>query len=1365
MRIRYYIYLAITLFGFIKYGIAQDPKNLPKELKFRHYTSSHGLSQRSVMAIEQDSKGYLWFGTRDGLNKFDGDKFTIYKHSDDDTTSLSNNNVHTIYEDTRGNLWIGTQNGLNRYHPKTDSFIRYKHSKKDNSITDNIIWGITQLNPELLWVATNNGISQINLSNDIITRIYQKENSSGFPGDNNNRSFLKTGKDSLWICNTTYISIYHHSTGSFEYINYPKKEDNDIHINGRPTLLRDHNNTIWLGYEGGLAIYDTVLRIFKDVELEGKKIIGAPVRSICEDLNGNLWIGSYDGLFILNSDRSGARYISHDENRATSLSQNSIYKIIKDSRGDMWIGTWAGGINYYNKDNGAFRNISFGSARNKLNYKVVSGMAEDRSGNLWIGTEGGGINFYNRETKRFSYYKHDPGNRKSLTANNVKAIIIDSKGFIWVGMHDGGVNFLDPGKTPFEFKEIDFPESHNISLKGYKVLTLLEDRNGNIWIGTLTGGLMYYNVQSGILSKIDDDIRTVMSIVRTGNPDLLLVGGYNSGLKTIDINTREIRNISLENTDRKDTPLYINCIFVDNYNNYWIGTEGQGLYMYDTNIHKTKAYGLKEGLPNDIIYGILSDDNGNLWISTNNGISRLNIESGNIKNFSHADGLQGNEFNYGSALKTRNNALFFGGTNGLTYFNPIEIRKNTYIPSIDITNIEVNNVPYAHITDSIRQVTLKYNENNFSLDFTALSYMQPEKNEFAYMLQGFDKDWKYVGKQRKAIYTNIPRGKYVFKVKGANNDGVWNEEGDTLPIRVLPAPWKTWWAYLLYAALLTGISVYIRKLIVLRIREKKEKERLEEINRLKLRLFTDVSHDFRTPLTLITGPLEKMISQKAGDHRIRQQHEIMYRNARMLLQLINQILDFRKSEAGKLTLQASENNIVPFVGNVKKSFDALAEHKNISFDLISENERIPVWFDRIKLQKILFNLLSNAFKYTDSGKRVCIRISTESDQRQATSADFVRIEIINFGNVIPRHQLKFIFERFYQLEHNSKEPGSGIGLALTKNLVDLHKGQIKVKSSESQGTRFIVLLPLGDKHLGKGERIDAPLPPDEDHTPVYVDIPGDSPGAMPSETPPVSAPGKDIPALLIVEDNREVREFIIGIFRDSYNIYTAGHGKEAVGITQKNVIDLIISDVSMPVMDGYELCNTIKTTLITSHIPVILLTAKTSEIHQEKGFDTGADAYITKPFNARLLQKRVDNLLKTRANLIRKFRNDIILKPKNLKITSTDETFLQKAISVVEEGYTDQNFNTAAFVARMNMSRTVLYTKIKALTGQNISTFIRTIRLKKAALLITQTKMNISQIAYEVGFNDLKYFRKCFKEFFKVTPSAYKRDHAETHNP
>lgn len=1341
---------------FLSLSIAQSVETMPEDLKFKHFTPSNGLSQISVIAILQDKKGYLWFGTRDGLNKFDGHEFTVYKHKIGDTTSLSHNSIHSIYQDSYGNLWVGTQNGLNRYNPNQDNFIQYTFEDQQQAAKGNIVWEVIQIDKERLWVATDNGIFQINIKTHQINRklIGDRHQST----DKQIRCFLKTNDGNIWIARTKYIEIYNPVKKSSKRIEYPKRNKNNIHLNNIVTLFADQKNSIWLGYEQGLAQYDPQSETFVDFELQGKEPITTSVRSICEDLYGNLWIGAYSGLYLLDPKFSNIKHIVHDENNATSLSQNSIHKIIRDSRGDMWLGTWANGINYYSKDNAAFKTIPFGNTSNKLNYRVVSGIAEDKRGNLWIGTEGGGLNFYDIKTKEIAYYKHDPQNPNSLSADNVKSVLIDQNDNIWIGLYDGGLNFLNPRQRPFKFQKIDFPDTYAVPLKGYKIQTLLEDRNGNIWIGTSTGGVIFYDVEKKLFSKIDEDVKMILSITQTKDPNLLLVGG-DSGLDIIDIRTKETEKLHITGNEENEFPLYITCIFVDQANNYWIGTEGKGVYIYNPEKRTVKTFRTKDGLPNDIVYGILSDNSGDIWISTNNGISRLEGSTHAIKNFNQADGLQGNEFNYGSFFKSKSGELFFGGINGLTFFNPEHIYINDFRPTIDIMKVQVNNELYAHISDAVSEIKLKHNENNFSIDFTSLSYLRSEKNEFAYILEGNDKNWIDIGNQRKAVYTNIKEGSYTFRVKGSNNDGIWNEHGASFHIRVLPAPWKTWWAYTLYLLVFGGLFFYIRKLILLRTKERKEKEKIEEINQLKLNLFTDVSHDFRTPLTLIIGPLEKMIRSKSGDHFVQEQHGIMYRNARMLLQLINEILDFRKTETNKLSLQCSETNIVPFIEDIKKSFDALAEKKNISYTLIKSHETISVWFDKIKLKKIIYNLLSNAFKFTENDKEITVHVSTTTKIIGSKSVAFVKITVVNFGAFIPNDQIDFIFDRFYQLDHEYRYIGSGIGLALTKKLVELHKGLITVQSAMDKGTHFNVFLRLGSTHLSADERIhenEAIMGEKAFYIdPVEIDPQVSATENLSSDTDYQ----EELQSLLIVEDNLELQSFIRQIFIYKYNVFVAENGKQAIAIAHQHTIDLIISDVSMPEMDGVELCHQIKTTLATSHIPMILLTAKTSTTHQEKGYRTGADAYITKPFNAEILEIRVDNLLKTRANLIRKFKQDAILEPKKLATTSPDETFLEKAALVVEQNMADPDFNVGTFVQEMNMSRTVIYTKIKALTGQNLSTFIRIIRLKKAATLIAQTDMNIAQVAYEVGFNDLKYFRESFKEIFKMTPSEYKRQH------
>lgn len=599
---------------------------------------------------------------------------------------------------------------------------------------------------------------------------------------------------------------------------------------------------------------------------------------------------------------------------------------------------------------------------------------------------------------------------------------------------------------------------------------------------------------------------------------------------------------------------------------------------------------------------------------------------------------------------------------------------------------------------------------------------------------------------------------------------MWNEKGAHVKVNILPAPWKTWWAYLIYSIILLSIVLVIRKQTLIRIHEKNElkqerleKERMEEINQMKLRLFTNISHDFRTPLTLIIGPLERMLKQKTGNEFVQRQHEIMHRNASALLQLINQLLDFRKSESGKLKLHASKNNIVPFIEDIKQSFDELARVRQINYTFYASEDTIEVWFDKINLKKIAFNLLSNAFKFTPDGGEISINLSTITKKRKLLpNTEFLKLVIKDSGRGIPEKSIKAVFDRYYQLdEDENTRTGTGIGLALCKNLVKLHYGKIKAKSQEGKGTSFILTLPLGKQHLKANEivsqsndvKIDDSFYSEQSNFLVKESLLED----LGSDDATIN---ESQPTLLLVEDNAEVRLFIKDIFKNNNNILEAENGEKALEIAKENNIDLIISDVMMPIMDGTTLCEHIKTNILTSHIPVILLTAKTSEDAQVQGYTLGADAYITKPFDANILEIRVTNLLTSRKNLIDKFRKDIILQPKELTVTSADELFLQKAIDLVEANLSNSEFSINDFIEQMGMSRSVLYRKLKALTGQSLTEFIRTIKLKRAGQLIVQSQLNISEIAYDLGFNDLKHFRKSFQNLFNELPSEYRQNHS-----
>ncbi|WOD42869.1 hybrid sensor histidine kinase/response regulator transcription factor [Hwangdonia lutea] len=1366
-------YIALLIYSLCLCSVfSQEQERDYKALKFRNFSLQEGLSQSSVLSIIQDKKGFLWFGTRDGLNIFDGNEFKVFRHHSQDFGSLSNSFVKVLHEDAGGNLWVGTLDGLNKYNKETNTFQRYTIKTEEKRFDNFEIWSIAEDKDGFLWIGTNLGLKKFDTKKGCFVKL-SGTHSDAVLFSTPVRALLVSSDQELWVKTTEHIGVYNLKTRGVKYYEYPKGTAIELNKNNVSVFYQDKDKNIWLGFKEGLSVLNKTTDLFEFFSLtaQKKRAVTDHVRSLCEDYLGNIWIGTYNGLYILDASKKTISHVVHDEKNPNSLSQNSIYKVYQDIKGDIWIGTYAGGISYYDRSFDVFQHFSSGADQTKLNYKVVSAFIEDENNNLWIGTEGGGINVYSKKTGVFTYYKNNPKNANSLSANNVKAMIQDRAGNFWIGTHDEGLNFLNPNKSPFQFKHFKNEPHNEGSLSSNRIIALYEDEQNHIWIGTSGGGLNVLNPEANTVIRIKDTLglmgKLIYKITKSSNKNELLIGGSN-GLAAININSKKISKVNYLGPDNSQISDAVISIYNDTHNNLWVGTEGDGLYRYNKDTKETLKFDTTKGLPNDVIYGIVADDANHIWLSTNYGLSRIHLKTYRIKNFNASDGLQSNEFNYGAYLKNKKGELLFGGANGFNIFDPEAITENTFVPPVTITEFKVNNKPYLNISDSIQHITLKHNQNVFNFDFVALSFSQPDKNQYAYKLEGFDTEWNYIGNKKSATYTNLDSGDYVFKVKASNNDGLWNEKGAAMSLTILPAPWLTWWAYLFYAVLLTTIILMVRKYSLIRIRERNElkqerleKERIEEVNKLKLELFTNISHDFRTPLTLILGPLERLLKRDDLDTFVRGQHEIMYRNASTLMELINQLLDFRKNESGKLLLRASKNNIVPFVNEIKLAFNELARAKDIDFTLTSREQDIEVWFDQTKLKKIIFNLLSNAFKFTPNGGRITIEISISEKTKNLKTKRWVKLKVTDNGRGISKANKKFIFDRFYQLGERS---GTGIGLSLTKNLVELHKGSIKVKSSENKGTAFSVKLPLGHAHLNKVQMVETKVLSEENKTfniekAAYVDKSiVEQQEQKPIETMPLD---KSLSTILIVEDNVEVRTFIKSIFLKSYNVLDAENGVKAIEIAKSYDIDLIISDVMMPVMNGMELCDKIKSNIKTSHIPVILLTAKTSQENQKSGFQLGADAYITKPFDAHILEVRVVNLLKSRKNLINKFKKDIILQPKELTVTSADEKFLKKAIRIVESNISNPEFSIASFIDEMGTSRSVLYRKLKALTDQSISEFIKTIKLKRAGQLISKSDMNISEIAYDLGFNDLKHFRKSFKKQFNVLPSQYRESHSD----
>ncbi|WP_289062500.1 hybrid sensor histidine kinase/response regulator transcription factor [uncultured Zobellia sp.] len=1352
-------FVLIVLFGFLVQLQAQTTYKVKEELNFKNYTTEEGLSQRSVVAIAQDQQGYLWFGTRYGLNRFDGHEFKNYYYDATNENSLSNSWIKVLYKDGDGTLWIGTKNGLNTYNPKTDSFDRVLIPNKENKPFKGEIFDIISNGNKGVWVASDNGLTQMHTGLEA-----NSFNTSHAPEAlNSDRvlALLREENNVLWVATSKSILLYDLENNQIQTYSYPEGQYPETTKNYHTVLFKDSSGTVWLGYNGGLARLNKDSLEFIDLKSDNNtKRITSPVRTIFEDDKKNLWIGSYNGLYIFNSKNNEITHYENNPENPKSVSQNSIYRITKDSRGDIWIGTWAGGVNYLNRKSNVFKNYQIGP--NGLNYPVVSSIVETKVGNLWIGTEGGGLNYFDRSTNRFTYYVHNNANKNSISSNNIKGIVKGQDNNLWVGTHDKGLSFASFQNKNLAFENWEDKVHTFSNFSNNRTTCLLKDNANNLWVGTDNRGLNYYDTKTGKSYRIGDPdgiLGNFITVIVQSKHEKVLLVGSEKGLGSIATDTKEITPIQFKEDTK--TPYNIRkviSIYHQSEHQYWIGTEGDGLYSYNSDSKQSVRYGINNGLPDEVIYGILPDDQGHIWLSTNKGLSRLNVSTNEIKNYSQSDGLVNNEFNYGAYLKTKKGELVFGGINGFTVFDPRKIEQDSFIPPVLIENLRIANTSENKVGHNSSDFKLAYNENDISIDYIALDYSRPRNNQYAYMLEGFDSKWNLIGNQTKATYTNLDPGNYTFLVKASNSDGVWNGKITSLDIHISPPFWLTWWAYLIYAILFVSTFLLIRRYTLIRIKERhdlrkerQEKTQIQELNQLKLQLFTNISHDFRTPLTLITAPLQRLIDEKKGDAQMQRQLTGMQRNARILLQLINQLLDFRKAENGKLKLAFSKNDVIPFIEETKASFNDLARDKAIQFELNVPEPPLEVWFDRIEMKKVVLNILSNAFKFTPPNGKISIDISSEANE--------INIKVKDSGRGIHEKDIEFVFDRYYQLgQKNDLRSGTGVGLALAKDIVELHNGQIQVESELGKGSCFTICLPLGKEHINP-ELLSYDEYNNETDLLDYYD-----PSILKStwvkdeidnETDSKRDDNKQ--TILIVEDNIEVRTFVKGIFNKEFNILEANNGFSGINLAKNKSIDLIISDVMMPEMGGIEMCETLKSDVLTSHIPVILLTARTSSKIQKIGFETGADAYVTKPFEADLLKLQVQNLLATRQKLVKKFRTDLVLEPSELELVSTDEVFLKNAMDIVEKNIASAELNASFLSENINMSQSVLYRKLKALTGNTISEFIRGVRLKRAGQLLLETELNINDVAYEVGFNDIKYFRSCFKKAYGKTPSAFKK--------
>ncbi|SNR30825.1 Signal transduction histidine kinase [Lutibacter agarilyticus] len=1379
-------------------------------LGFDHLTTENGLSQSDVNCIYQDKDGFMWFGTHDGLNRYDGYNFTIFKPDPTSETSISSNLIWKIVDDENGNLWIGTTGGgLNYFDKNTEKFTRFQHDEyNSNSLISNHITQLYRDSKSRLWIGTTKGIDLIDLEKPIDSikiqhfNLYQNEIISSMDG-NSVFSIFEDSRNQLWVGG----------------------------IRGLSKLIRDQNGDIY---------FQLVNKYFERPNI--------PVRTIAEDRFGNLLIGSSAGLYryLLNNDTYKSQFI-----RAGNFT-----KIVVDKE-HIWAGTSKGLLDFKNISDTlvpimvSLYKYDPENPTQSLSKDHVKSLFIDRTGIVWAGADGGGVNKFDPQRKQFLHIQKtlDPG---SIANNNLRSMYEDSNGYLWLGSNGGGLNML-PKKDidrkfnkfkhltkinkPFAIEEVIYNNSKKILVGGENspglfeidiedpakisnaaikpireitnsVFSIMQDSYKNIWIGTYNGGVHRWlldkdsaDFKKDILSEnknIDFSISNniIRDILQDSKGNIWFATG--NGLCKITPDQIHTKNPKFEiyksnpNDSISISHNYILTVFESKSGEIWIGTFGGGLNKLitsnDGEIIGFKTFSINEGLPNSVVKGILEDDNGNLWLSTNKGLSRFNIDQESFKNYDANDGLQSNEFSELTCLKRKNGELLFGGVNGFTAFFPNEIKNNDLNAETVFTQFSIFNKPVA-IGEEINgrvildksinkkeQIDLKYSENSFSFEFAALHYAASKKNNYKYKLEGFNENWIFTtSNNRYATYTNLEPGLYTLKVMASNNDGVWDKTPIQLKINVIPPFWRTEWAKVFYVFIILGLLLAFRRFTVIRTTKKHElelehleKEKLEEINRLKLEFFTNISHEFRTPLTLIKGPLE-YLQKKGSDisHKeVSDQYQLMKKNTDYLLRLVNQLLDFRKMDKGKMELLIGENDVVSFLKEIGEPFQFLSLKKDIDFQIKSSEKNIKSYFDKDALEKIINNLLSNAFKFTPEKGKVSVEVFNGKDfechENLNLNIDvekYILIQVSDSGPGIPEHRVKHVFERFYtNVGSKNINKGTGIGLSFTKNLVELHQGSISVLSDPSFGTSFFVCLPKNKNAYDGVEGISfydnsegLSLVSQTEAATHAIEVMDDIVDKGLSRT------RSKLPVLLIVDDNADIRSFIKRGLGEEYYIYEAEDGEKGFELAKNVVPNIIITDLMMPIMDGIELCDKLKTTQETSHIPVIMLTAKTSQEWEIEGLKTGADAYIRKPFDMELLKLKLKNILNYRDELRRRFNRDTTLQPNEVTVTSTDEIFLNKAIEIVEKHMMNSEFSVELLVKEMSLSRSNLYLKIKELTGLSSSEFIRNIRLKRAVQLLEQSDLSVKEIMYMTGFNTASYFSKCFKKQFGVIPSKYVR--------
>ncbi len=1350
-------------------------------LDFEKLSLDDGLSSNKSNVILQDKKGFIWIGTWNGLNRYDGYKCEIFQPSYLDTTAISNREISALIEDHKGNIWIGTTSGLNCLNPITGEIKRYEFRNRIISLLEdkeNHIW-VGTWKAGLFKMDSAKGIIEHYLLSDIISDIHEDS------------------KGNFWIASYNGLINLDRSTGSFVRYLQDRVSGNSISHNAVTQVVESKNGDLWIGTWGGglnklLTDPDRTKMRFLHYRSRGTKgsISSDAVYKLYYDQFDNLWAGTWnDGLNLLDPtqqdlppEQAHFNNYKSDLSDPYSLSGNNISAIYVDRSGILWVGSSRiERTNIIKNGANRYKTIRFENGVVTRNYVRSFELVND---NVLVGASDE-IKVFGFENGKLELRKNVPRVEYAegpyhYVSNSILALLNTQDG-LWVGTEDAGLLYY-PHNSFFENntgKPLSFNSSSNPRLPGDKVSNLVASKfhKGTIWIGTMQNGFCSLHFEKGVpkiktfTSGYSTDLISDVNIraIAEDRDGMVWIGTQN-GLNSYNPENNQFEQYFYSQYDTSSlNDNVINTIYEDTRGNLWIGTN-LGL---NKKIKKETSDGRKQvsfksypninGVGKEIILNILEDDHNKLWIGMYKGIVEFNTDQEVVEQEYFTKEYQHVAVERNSALKTPDSHFLYGGGNGFLFFHPDSILRNPKLSKVCLTGLIINNeniennTHYTHgkAIAYLEKINLTNKDKIITLIFSAMDYRDSKKNKYAYLLEGFDEEWNEVGTRNTATYTNLKPGNYVFKVKAANSDGVWNDDYTSLIVRVAAPWWKSVYAFIVYGILFIGLLYFFTQYTIIEAREKgritfesMRYEKEHELNELKSLFFTNITHEFRTPLTLILGPAEELLESKGLQKHDLKLAELIQRNAQRMLRLVNQLMEFRKIEKGKMEIFPQKTDIVLILNDIYDSFKSMAESKNIDFDLNMKNLELPFFADTEKIEKALFNIVSNAFKYSEEGDRISIWAEIQTDEKDSKN---LIIEIEDTGIGIAEEYKEKVFERFFQANQKRTQSTGGIGLYLSKAFVELHNGTLELESELGLGSCFRIKLPLDQMQDGQVQG-KKEIQPQGLNTQILVN-PEESQGN--SVMIKNSFTANSLSKVLIVEDDSELNGFIVSGLSSEFNIVGCYNGKEGLELARKFNPDIVITDIMMPEMDGIELCKLLRKDLSTSHIPVVFLTAKTMQEDEVKGLKIGAVDYIHKPFSLVSLKLKIRNQLENRRSIHEKMRADKIMEPEMVELSDLDESFLKEAVEAVNAHLDDPSFDVEKFSEVVGISANQVYRKIKALTGQTAKEFIRNQRLKTSAQLFLQKKRSISEVIYMVGFSSPSYFTRCFREYYGCTPREY----------